>query len=114
MGILTCPNVLELGVGETEIPAVSYEDVLETTETITGTPTVADEGSSGDLTIASVAASTGELTIENVAVAVGRALQFTVSGQTVANSPYALVMIISTTGGRLNLKRRVILEVVTE
>jgi len=113
MGILTCPNALELGVGETEIPAVSYEDVLETAETITGTPTVADEGSSATLSITGVAASTGELTIENVVVAAGRALQFTVSGQVVASSPYALLMTTVTTGGR-TLKRRLILEVVVE
>lgn len=60
--------------------AVSFDELLEGAEALTGTPTVT--GSPSGLTIDNARVSTGELTIDGQTVATGRAVQFRVSGGT--------------------------------
>ena len=83
----TAPQRATLVEGETRNFAVSFADELDTSEALTGTPTVA-ELTSSDLTIANEAVSTAVLTINNTSVAVGEAVQFTVSGQLAATARY--------------------------
>ena len=81
--------------GETNLCSVSLVGILDSGELATGTPTVT-EVTTTDLTITSIAVSTAELTINNKAVAVGKAIQFKVVGQLVANSPYTLKITVAT------------------
>jgi len=60
--------------------AISLDELLEATESITGTPTITATPSG--LTFASVAANTINAVIKGVAVAAGRAVVFRVSGGT--------------------------------
>jgi len=82
-------------VGSTRTPRLSYDEVLETSELLTGTPTVV-EVTTSDLTIDNKAVSTAALTIKNEAIAAGRALTFRVSGHGVTNAPYTLTITAST------------------
>ncbi len=79
--------------------AVSYADVLDSGETLTGTPTVA-EVTTTDLTITAKAVSTAALTINGVGVAIGAAVQFKVAGQLITHTPYTIKITVSTTGGQ--------------
>lgn len=81
--------------GETNLFSVSFDGVLDSGETITGTPTATEETSS-DLTISNVTASSTALTINNVSVAIGRAVQFKVVGQLVATRDYTIKITVVT------------------
>ena len=91
MGIATATQVIEMVVAEKRLVSVSFDKVLDSGEAITGTPT-ATEVTTSDLTIGSVSASTAVLTIDNESIGIGRAMQFLVSGQVAANSPYSILM----------------------
>jgi hypothetical protein len=67
-------------VGEVRNVAVDFTELLDSGESLTGTPTVT-EITTTDLTFANVAVNTAILTIYGVSVAVGKAVQFKVSGQ---------------------------------
>lgn len=60
--------------------AVSFANVLDTGELLTGTPTVVSVPSG--LTFSSPIVNTGALTINGVSVAIGKAVQFRASGGT--------------------------------
>jgi hypothetical protein len=91
----TAPQVPTLAVGETRNFAVSFINVLDSGELLTGTPTVA-EATTADLTIASKVVNTAALTVDDTAVAIGQAVQFKVSGQQLAHSPYTLKITVGT------------------
>jgi hypothetical protein len=74
--------------------AVSFDDLLEVAEELTGTPTVTSAPSG--LTIDNVKVNVGALTINGVSVAEGRAVQFRVSSGTVG-TPYQITVSCSTT-----------------
>lgn len=76
-----------LVVGDVDNPAYSMADVLDSDELMTGTPTVVEVDTT-DLTITNAAINTAALVINTRDVIIGKAVQFTVSGQLVANSPY--------------------------
>ena len=76
-------------VGEVRLFSVSFDNKLDSGESLSGTPTVA-EVSTSDLTIANAAVNTAALTVNNKSVAIGKAVQFKASGWTVANSPYTI------------------------
>lgn len=69
--------------------------MLDSGESMTGTPTVAEQTTS-DLTITNEAVNTSTLTIKGNSVAAGRAVQFLVSGHLAANSPYKLKITVAT------------------
>lgn len=113
MGLATAYQRPVLVVGETRNVAVDFQDVLDSGELLTGTPTVA-EVTTTDLTIASKAINTAALTIDGRAVAIGEAVQFKVSGQLAANSPYTIKITVSTTASPAQtLVRYVVFEVET-
>lgn len=86
---------------------VSFVGKLEGTELLSGTPTVAEQGTS-DLTLASPAVSTAALTISGATVAIGNAVTFTISGGTAGTTYTILVQCgtdaSNTRNGRVKLK----------
>lgn len=91
----TAPELPTAAVGEVNLYSVSFAGVLDTGESLTGTPTVAEQSTS-DLTISNVSVSSSALTINGKTVAAGEAVQFKVSGQLTANSPYTLKITVGT------------------
>lgn len=86
-----------ISVGETETVAVNYTAHLDSGESLTGTPTVAEQTTT-DLTISNKAVNTATYTEADTGntVAVGAAVRFSVAGGTVANSPYTIRVTVST------------------
>lgn len=82
-------------VGETNNCYVSFNGQLRSGESLTGTPTAAEQTTS-DLTIGSVAVSTGSLIINGKTVTTGRAVTMSVSGWVAANAPYTILVQCST------------------
>lgn len=78
-------------VSEVRNISVSFEGKLDTGELLTGTPTITLSSPSispEDITTSNAIVNTSALTINGQTVAIGEAVQFKVSGGTVANSPY--------------------------
>ena len=82
-------------VGSTRTPRLSFDEVLNTDELLTGTPTIV-EVTTTDLTIDNKAVSTSDLVIDNETVTTGRALTFRVSGHLTTNAPYTVKITVST------------------
>jgi len=80
MTALVAANTPVAMVGETRNAAVDFEQRLDTSEVLTGTPTVS-ELTTSDLTIDNVKINTAALTVNGNAVGVGGAIQFRFSGQ---------------------------------
>lgn len=83
--------------GEVNNFAVSFADILDDDESLTGTPTV-EEVTTSDLTIGDSLkqVNTSVLVINEKSVAIGKAVQFDVSGQLVDNSPYTIKITVTT------------------
>ena len=96
MGANTAPERPTLAVGETRNFAVSFVNILDSGESLTGTPTVAEETTT-DLTLSNKAVNTVALTINGKTVAVGKAVQFRASGFKVSGSPYIIKITVGTT-----------------
>lgn len=95
MSIITGQEICYAAVGATRLGACSFVGQLDSGELLTGTPTVAEETTS-DLTLANKAVNTAELTLNQATVAIGQAVQFSVSGQLRANSPYTITITVGT------------------
>jgi len=74
--------------------AVSFSNMLDSGELLTGTPTIA-EVTTTDLTLGSKAVSTAILTINGESTPIGEAVQFNVSGGT-ANVTYQIKITVGT------------------
>ncbi len=81
--------------GNEDLHSVSAVGQLDSGELVASVTDVV-EVTTTDLTISNKAVSTTELTINNLAVAIGKAIQFKVVGQVVANSPYRLKVTVVT------------------
>jgi len=88
----------EASVGDVDHAAIDCTPYLDDGETVSGTPTVVEQDS-GDLTISNIAASVAALTILGETVAIGKAIQFTFSGQQIRTT-YVLRVSFATSGGR--------------
>ena len=77
---ITLQQLPSISEGDTEVGAVSFAETLDTSETLTGTPTVV-EVTTSDLTIGDVAVSSAALDILGESVAAAEAITFSVSGQ---------------------------------
>lgn len=75
--------------------AVSFADVVDSGELLTGTPTVAEQTSS-DLTITNKVVNSAALTINNKTVAIGNAVQFKVVGHLLATLEYTIKITVLT------------------
>ena len=87
--INTAPQRPTAVVGGVYNFASSFVGSLDSGELLTGTPTVVETDTT-DLTIANMAVNTAELTINNRTVPIGMAVQCSITGHLVANSPYKL------------------------
>lgn len=80
--------------------AVSFSDMLDVGELLTGLPVVVEvagiSSPSTDLVISNAIVSTGLLTINDVSVPIGEAVQFNVTGGLTANSPYSIKITVAT------------------
>lgn len=84
--------------------AVSFSEMLDANELLSGTPVITEVINSSspntDLTITSKVISTAVLTINNISVPIAEAVQFTVTGGLTANSPYSITISIGTTASQ--------------
>lgn len=96
MGKITAAQRPVMATGDVRNCAVSFAEQLDAGETLTGTPTIAEQTTT-DLTISSAVVSTTALTINGVSVAIGEAVQFKVSGQLTTHTPYKLKITTTTT-----------------
>jgi len=87
-----------ISVGDTDIAKIDYTDYLDSTELLTGTPTVA-EVTTTDLTLTNKTVNATEVRILERDVAIGKAVQFKVSGQKI-NTEYSIRVTASTDAGR--------------
>lgn len=94
MSVNTAPDIRSVAVGATRNCAISYVNVLDTSEVLTGTPTVV-EVTTTDLTITNKVVNTSTLTIDKQTCTAGQAVQFRVSGQLAAHSPYTIKVTVS-------------------
>lgn len=78
--VLTISQHAVISVGDVELVAIDYTDLLDTGELLTGTPTVTEQ-TTADLTLANKAVSTASLTILGTTVVTGAAVQFSIQGQ---------------------------------
>lgn len=76
---IKAPEIYRISTDETRNVSVDFTNVLDSGETISGTPTVE---CSANLTISGEQANTTTVTIKGVTVAIGLAAQFTVSSAT--------------------------------
>ena len=95
MSVNTAPERPVAVVGETNTHSVSFANILDGSELLTGTPDVV-EVTSTDLTIVNFTptsdkgtVNTAALTINNVTVPIGEAVQFKASGY-VAGTTYTI------------------------
>jgi len=79
---------------ETRTISVDYTDKLDSGESLTGTPTIA-EVTTTDLTISGAQLNSGSLTINNETVAASKAVQCQVAGGT-SGSTYSIKITVST------------------
>lgn len=90
----TAPQRRTKTVGETRNVAVSFVDVLDASELLTGTPTVL-EVTSTDLTLTNKAVNAQAMTVNGVACLAGQVVTFTVAGG-VAGTTYDIRITVST------------------
>ena len=92
------PQQHRASVGATEVCYVDFTSILYSSESLTGTPTVVEIGTS-DLTMASTDCYVTSATYvddEGTTVAAAKAVTFSLTGGTVANSPYSLTVTAAT------------------
>jgi hypothetical protein len=87
-----------MAVGDDRPFAYSFVGTLDDGDTLTGTPTVAEQTTS-DLTITNKAVSSTELTINSAAVPAAMAVQFNVSGQLLATGKYLIKITVTSVAG---------------
>ena len=92
---ITLDQVASLSVGDSEVAAIDYKDILDSGELLTGTPTVV-EVTTTDLTLSNKVVNTVALTIDGRTCAIGKAVQFKVSGQLAAQGLYRVRVTVST------------------
>lgn len=90
----TAPEIPTLAVGETILHSVSFEGVLDSGESLSGTPAIT-EVTTSDLTITNKVVSTEELIINGRAVAAGKAVQCLISGQQI-DITYTVKIVVAT------------------
>ena len=103
-----------LSAGDVEWFQLDYTDLLDSGESITGTPVVAEQTSS-DLTISSEQFNSSATVINGRSVSAGKAVQFLVSGQLAATERYSLhVTAITDSTPQRTIKRGVRFRVCNE
>lgn len=95
MGINTAPEQPVAVPGETRNFAVSFADVLDSGELLTGTPTIVEQTTT-DLTLSDKVVNTSTLIINGVSTIAGNAVQFKAVGFVEATVAYAITITATT------------------
>ena len=96
MGANTAPERPSVPEGATRNAKTSFKGQLDSGELLSSTPVVT-EMTTSDLTISNEALNTSTITVgDDTSVLASQAVQYTVTGQLVANSPYTLKIVVST------------------
>lgn len=103
--LIEAPEVPVFAVGETNNVSVSFADVLDEGELIAGTPVVI-ELTTSDLTIENKRVNTAAVVMGEQTIAIGKAVQFSVSGQGTANTPYTIKITATTDSDPAQVKVR--------
>lgn len=77
---LTLTQRPTISAGDVDMVSIDYTDYLDSSELLTGTPTVTEITTSA-LTFANIAVNTVAVSILNKTVAIGKAVRFKMSGQ---------------------------------
>ena len=80
MAVITLEQQASISEGDTDVASIDYTPYLDADELLTGTPTAAEQTTS-DLTLSNVAVSTAVTEIMGTNVVIGKAVQFSVTGQ---------------------------------
>lgn len=94
-----CEQIAYLSEGDVDFVAVDFTPWLDGSEVLNGTPTMADDGATGDLTMDQAAVSSAALTILNRSVAIGKAAQFRIQGQQ-EGTTYSITITCTTDASR--------------
>ena len=84
----------KISAGETEVGSIDFQDLLDSGELLTGTPTIVEVTTTA-LTLSNKVVNTAALTIDGRAVAIGKAVQFKTVGQ-VAGVTYRIRITVTT------------------
>lgn len=87
------PQRQEKTVSEVRNVSVSFAARLDSGELLTGTPSLAilsPSVSPEDMTLSDEIVNTSALSVNGISAGVGEAVQFKITGGTVANSPYTI------------------------
>ena len=95
MGKIVASQRPQFAVGDVRNCGASFAEQLDSSETLTGTPTVV-EVTTTDLTISNVTVNTSTLTFHGDTIAIGEAIQFKVAGQKSTHTPYTLKITTTT------------------
>lgn len=94
---MTCAKpTVHIPIGSNTVVTFDMAPRLESTELLTGTPTVADEGATGDLTIAN--AQVNSVADVGNDIEIGKAVQFQVSTSVTECSEYTIAITAVTDG----------------
>jgi hypothetical protein len=85
-------------LGSTHVVSFDMTPRLYDGELLTGTPAVADEGSTGELTISNKQVNSVAYDDDGETVAVGKAVQFTLTTSATSSTTYTLTILTSTDG----------------
>jgi len=88
------PQIHTKTVGDIRNIAYAFDDVVDSGELLTGTPTIV-EITTTDLTISSKAVNTTVLDIDGISTPIGEAVQCSISGG-VADTTYEILITVST------------------
>ena len=85
-------------LGSTHVISFDMSPRLDTAELLTGTPSVADEDATGDLTISNRQVNSVAYTEDEETVAIGKAIQFSLSSSATEETTYTLTLTVTTDG----------------
>jgi len=94
MAIHKAPQIHTKTVGATRNISFAFDDVVDSGELLTGTPTIL-EVTTADLTISNKVVSTAILEIDGIDTPIGEAVQCSISGG-VADTSYDVLITVST------------------
>jgi len=99
----TAPQIPVIAQGATENHSIDCRDVLDSGESLSGTPTIV-EVTSTDLTITNKTITSSAVTILGESVPAGKAVQCTITGQLAATRNYTLKLTLATDGSATKIK----------
>lgn len=90
----------EVSEGDVRRHAITFADVLDPDEKLTGLPLVVSDPA-GDVLVSGQQLNSSVIAVKGKPTQPGLAAQFTTSGQLLANAPYTLTVEVQTTKGQV-------------